>query len=283
MKRLNRDRRRRQNLKLGLVLALLAGIVLVTILAPWISPYDPIQIDMKNRLAPPSAEHWLGTDALGRDVFSRVLHGGRASLLLAVLATSLSMALGLVIGVAAGYCGGAVDTVITAVANIFQGLPGTMMMIALVGILGSNTRSIILALVFTSWVGFSRLVRGDVMRVKNELYVEGVRSLGAGNLRIVLRHVLPNIRTNVIITFTTRVGRVVLSVAGLSYLGLGIQPPTPDWGEMISGSARRYFRSAPHLLWAPGICIILLTLSINLLGDLLRDRMDVKQDAVKEL
>jgi peptide/nickel transport system permease protein len=283
MKRSEFDRRRRQNLKLGLVLGLLAVIVLVTILAPWISPYDPVQIDMKNRLAPPSTAHWLGTDALGRDVFSRVLHGGRASLLLAVLATSFSMALGLIIGVAAGYCGGVVDTVITAVANIFQGLPGTMMMIALVGILGSNTRSIILALVFTSWVGFSRLVRGDVMRVKNELFVEGVRSLGAGNLRIILRHVLPNIRTNVIITFTTRVGRVVLSVAGLSYLGLGIQPPTPDWGEMISGSARRYFRSAPHLLWAPGICIILLTLSINLLGDLLRDRMDVKQDSVKEL
>ena len=283
MKRSEFDRRRRQNLKLGLVLGLLAVIVLVTILAPWISPYDPVQIDMKNRLAPPSTAHWLGTDALGRDVFSRVLHGGRASLLLAVLATSFSMALGLIIGVAAGYCGGVVDTVITAVANIFQGLPGRMMMIALVGILGSNTRSIILALVFTSWVGFSRLVRGDVMRVKNELFVEGVRSLGAGNLRIILRHVLPNIRTNVIITFTTRVGRVVLSVAGLSYLGLGIQPPTPDWGEMISGSARRYFRSAPHLLWAPGICIILLTLSINLLGDLLRDRMDVKQDSVKEL
>ena len=144
MKRSEFDRRRRQNLKLGLVLGLLAVIVLVTILAPWISPYDPVQIDMKNRLAPPSTAHWLGTDALGRDVFSRVLHGGRASLLLAVLATSFSMALGLIIGVAAGYCGGVVDTVITAVANIFQGLPGTMMMIALVGILGSNTRSIIL-------------------------------------------------------------------------------------------------------------------------------------------
>lgn len=158
-----------------------------------------------------------------------------------------------------------------------------MMMIALVGILGSNARSIILALVITSWAGFSRLVRGEVMRVKSELYIEGSRCLGAGHLRIIFRHILPNIRTNVIILFTTRVGRVVLSVAGLSYLGLGIQPPTPDWGEMISGSARRYFRSAPHLLWAPGLCIILLTLSINLLGDTLRDRLDVKQDAVKEL
>lgn len=121
------------------------------------------------------------------------------------------------------------------------------------------------------------------MQVKQELYIEGTRCLGAGHWRIILRHILPNIRSNCIILFTTRVGRVVLSVAGLSYLGLGIQPPTPDWGEMISGSARRYFRSAPHLLWAPGICIILLTLSINQLGDALRDRLDVKQDAVKEL
>ncbi len=283
MRRLKPNGRSAQNVKLAIVAAVLAGIVLMTVFAPLIAPYSPTQIDMTNRLAAPSAAHWLGTDALGRDVLSRVIYGGRASLLLAVVATTFSMALGLVIGILAGYCGGIVDTFITAITNIFQGLPGTMMMIALVGILGSNTRSIIIALVFTSWVGFSRLVRGDVMRVKNELYVEGIRAIGARGLRIVLRHVIPNIRTNVIITFTTRVGRVVLSVAGLSYLGLGIQPPTPDWGEMISGSARRYFRSAPHLLWAPGICIILLTLSINLLGDVLRDRMDVKQDSVKEL
>ena len=276
-------RRKKQNIQLALVCTALLAIVGMTVLAPWLAPCDPTQIDMYNRLAAPCREHLLGTDALGRDVLSRVIYGGRASLLLAVVATCCSMGLGLVIGVAAGYCEGVVDVVISGISNVFQGLPSTVMMIALVGILGSNTRSVILALVVTSWVGFSRLVRGEVLKVKNELYVEGMRCLGAGHLRIILRHVLPNIRTNIIISFTTRVGRVVLSVAGLSYLGLGIQPPTPDWGEMISGSARRYFRSAPHLLWAPGICIILLSLSINVLGDLLRDRLDVKQDSVKEL
>ena len=255
----------------------------MTIFAPWLAPYDPLQIDMTNRLADPSPAHPLGTNALGRDVLSRVIYGGRASLLLAVAATCCSMAVGLAVGVAAGYCGGAVDVVITGISNVFQGLPGMVLMIALVGVLEPGTQSILLALVLTSWVGFSRLVRGEVLKVKGELYIEGMRCLGAGHLRIVLRHVLPNIRTNIIILFTTRVGRVVLSVAGLSYLGMGIQPPTPDWGEMISGSARRYFRTAPHLLWAPGLCIILLTLSINLLGDLLRDRLDVKQDSVKEL
>lgn len=275
--------RKQQNIKLVLVSSVLLLIVLMTVFAPWIAPYDPVQIDMGNRLAAPDRQHLLGTDALGRDVLSRVIYGGRASLLLAAAATCCSMGVGLIAGIAAGYCEGAVGWIITGISNIFQGLPGTVMMIALVGILGSNTHSIVLALVITSWVGFSRLVRGEVLKVKHELYIEGMRCLGAGHFRIILRHVLPNIRTNIIILFTTRVGRVVLSVSGLSYLGLGIQPPTPDWGEMISGSARRYFRSAPHLLWAPGLCITLLTLSINLLGDVLRDRLDVKQDSVKEL
>ncbi|HIZ94538.1 MAG TPA: ABC transporter permease [Candidatus Flavonifractor avicola] len=275
--------RRKQNIQLAIVGGILLAIILMTVFAPWLAPYDPLEVRMEDQLLPPCLAHPLGTDALGRDVLSRVIYGGRASLLLAVLATAASMLVGLAIGIAAGYCGGAVDAVITCISNVFQGLPGTILMIALVGVMERGAQSIILALVITSWVGFSRLVRGEVMRVKGEMYIEGMRCLGAGHLRIILRHVLPNIRTNIIILFTTRVGRVVLSVAGLSYLGLGIQPPTPDWGEMVSGSARRYFRTAPHLLWAPGICIILLTLSINLLGDLLRDRMDVKQDSVKEL
>lgn len=219
------NRRKKQNIALALVLTVLTVLLLMTIFAPWIAPYDPTQIDMSHRLLAPCRDHWLGTDALGRDVLSRVIYGGRASLLLAVIATCCSMALGLVIGIAGGYCGGIVDQILTIIANIFQGLPGTIMMIALVGILGSNTRSIILALVITSWVGFSRLVRGEVMKIRHELYIEGMRGLGASHLRIILRHILPNIRTNIIIMFTTRVGRVVLSVAGLSYLGLGIQPP----------------------------------------------------------
>lgn len=275
--------RRKQNIQLAIVGGILLAIILMTVFAPWLAPYDPLEVRMEDQLLPPCLAHPLGTDALGRDVLSRVIYGGRASLLLAVLATAASMLVGLAIGIAAGYCGGAVDAVITCISNVFQGLPGTILMIALVGVMERGAQSIILALVITSWVGFSRLVRGEVMRVKGEMYIEGMRCLGAGHLRIILRHVLPNIRTNIIILFTTRVGRVVLSVAGLSYLGLGIQPPTPDWGEMISGSARRYFRSAPHLLWAPGLCIILLTMSINILGDLLRDRLDVKQDSVKEL
>ena len=276
-------RRKKQNLQLIMVCSILLAIVLMTIFAPWLAPYDPREVNMDLRLLPPCCAHLLGTDALGRDVLSRVIYGGRASLQLAGAATACSMGVGLVIGIIAGYCGGIVDGIITAISNIFQGLPGMVLMIALVGVLERNSKSIILALVITSWVGFSRLVRGEVMKVKSEMYIEGMRCLGSGHLRIILRHVLPNTRTNVILQFPTRLAGVVLAVAGLSYRGVGIQPPPPDWGEMVSGPARRYFRSAPHLLWAPGLCIILLTLSINLLGDLLRDRLDVKQDSVKEL
>ena len=276
-------RRKKQTIQIAIVSSILLAILAMTIFAPWLAPYDPTEVNMKIRLLDPCREHLLGTDSLGRDVLSRVIYGGRASLVVAVFATCCSMALGLAIGIAAGYCEGSVDTVITAVTNVFQGLPGTVLMLAMVGIMGPNNMSIVLALVITSWVGFSRLVRGEVLKIKNELYIEGMRTLGAGHFRIILKHIIPNIRTNIIILFTTRVGRVVLSVAGLSYLGMGIQPPTPDWGEMISGPARRYFRTAPHLLWAPGLCIILLSLSINLLGDLLRDRLDVKQDSVKEI
>ena len=157
--------RKKQNLRLALSGGLLLLILFMTVFAPWLAPCDPTEIDMTNRLAAPGPGHLLGTDALGRAVLSRVIYGGRASLLLAVIATSCSMALGLMIGLAAGYCGGIVDGIITAISNIFQGLPGTIMMIALVGILGSNTGSIVLALVLTSWVGFSRLVRGEVMQV----------------------------------------------------------------------------------------------------------------------
>ena len=183
-------RRRKQNIKLALVCAILGAIVLMTIFAPWLAPYDPLEVNMELRLLDPCRAHPLGTDALGRDVLSRVIYGGRASLLLAsillgmiyslllaVAATACSMAVGLVIGVAAGYCGGIVDGVITAVSNVFQGLPGMVLMIALVGVLERGTRSIILSLVITSWVGFSRLVRGEVMKVKSEMYVEGMRCL----------------------------------------------------------------------------------------------------------
>ena len=281
MKKVKTKKLEKIDKKILFYIGILLLMVLINMIAPILAPYDPNQIDMMNKLALPTSSHWLGTDHLGRDLLSRVLYGGRLSILVAVTATCISMLIGLVVGLLAGYFGGWVDTVITLCSNILQGLPGMTMMIALIGIMGPGTHSLILALVLTSWVGFSRFVRGEVMKVKQESYIEALRCFGASTFVIMIKGILPNIRGNCLILFTTRIGRVVLSVSGLSFLGIGIQPPTPDWGAMIS-EARRYFRGSPHLLLAPGLCIILFALMINLLGDALRDKYDVRHEGVKE-
>ena len=261
---------------------LLGAILLASLLAPWIAPWDPTAIDMAAALEGPSAAHPLGTDALGRDMLSRALWGGRSSILLALAATLLSMAFGLVMGVVGGYFGGAADGVITVLANIFQGIPGTCLMIAVAGVLGPGVPNLLLALFLTSWAGFSRIVRTETLRIREESYVEMLRALGAGPWRILCRHVVPNLLPNLVVLFTARVGRWILSIASLSYLGLGIRPPTPDWSVMIN-DARLDYRSAPHLILVPGLCIFLLLLSINLLGDALRERLDARSQEVREL
>ncbi len=273
---------KKQNLRLFAAGALLGFLLLGSLLAPWLAPYDPNAADMKVRLQGPSLAHPLGTDALGRDMLSRALYGGRASTVLALGATLLSMALGAGAGMLAGWFGGWVDWCLTVLSNIFQGLPGTCLMIAIAGTLGPGTGSLLLALVLTSWAGFSRVVRTEALRLREEPYIEGLRALGAGEAVLLLRHALPNMTANLAILFTTRVGRCVLSIASLSYLGLGVRPPTPDWSVMIS-DARLNYRSAPHLILVPGLCIVLLLLALNLLGDALRERLDVRSGEVREL
>lgn len=268
---------RGRSLYTGFAFAVFLLIVGISVFAPLIAPWDPEALDLLNKVAPPSAEHWLGTDAMGRDLLSRVMYGGRESILLAFLATTASMGVGMLLGMLAGYYGGAVDLCLTTVSSIFQGLPGTTMLIALTSVLGPGIRSLLIALTLTSWVGFSRIVRGEVMRVKQEYYVESARSMGFSDRRILLRHILPNIFESTMVWFTNRIGSAVLSVASLSYLGLGLQPPAPDWGIMIK-EARTYFLSAPRLAVAPGICIVLFVLSIHIIGDWLRDKADVRSE-----
>lgn len=267
--------------RIYLCLAVLALFILVNLFAEVLAPYDPTKISMVDKLQGPSWAHPFGTDNLGRDILSRVMYGGRSSIFIAATTTTLAMCLGTVIGVVAGYFGGVVDWCITVISNIFQGLPGMTLMIAIVGILGQSNFSLMMALIVTSWVGFSRFVRAEVMRTKAETYIEGMHCLGAGHLRIVVRGILPNIFSNSVVLFTGRVGQTVLSVASLSYLGLGIAPPTPDWGVMIC-DAQTYFRTAPHLLVAPGLCILVFALTLNLLGDQLRDYFDVKNGEAAE-
>lgn len=253
--------------------AVLLVIILATVFADYLAPYAPTAIDMKAALQGPSAAHLMGTDVLGRDMFSRILYGGRTSMLLALLATLASMFVGLVIGVLAGYFGGIWDECLTVLTNIFQGLPGTSMMVAIAGIMGPSFESLMIGLVLTSWTGFSRIVRTEILKYREECFVEGLRALGAGHFRIVVMHVLPNMLGNTVVLLTTRVGRAILSISSLSYLGLGIQPPTPDWSVMLSDAKSR-FRSAPHLLIFPGLVIVLVLFSIQLIGDFLRDWLD---------
>jgi len=259
---------------------LLMAIIAANIFAPILAPYPPNEVHMKDRLQGPSPTYPLGTDALGRDMLSRALYGGRASILLALGATVLSMLAGVIMGVLAGFYGGAMDWLITTVTNIFQGLPGTCFTIAIAGVLGPGNLNLMLALVITSWAGFSRIVRTEVMKLKEEPYIESLRCLGCGDMRLILRHILPGMLSSTLVLFTTRVGRALLSIASLSFLGLGVRPPTPDWSVMIN-DARLNYRSAPHLVLVPGACLFLTLLAVNLLGDALRDYFDIKNREVR--
>ncbi|MCC0702813.1 MULTISPECIES: ABC transporter permease [unclassified Clostridioides] len=256
-------------------------MILVAIFAPELAPYDSNKVQMDDRLMGISREHILGTDTLGRDILSRILYGARVSISLAFLATLLTMLFGSFVGIIAGYCGGIVDTIIQSIVNIFQGLPSLSFMIALAGVLGPGIKSLLIAIVFTSWAGFSRIVRGEVLKVKEEKYVEGARALGASHIYIILHYIIPNIFAPFIVLFAIRVGKSVLSMASLSFLGLGIQPPQADWGVMIN-DAKTHFRSYPNLLLAPGFSILLLCCSINLIGDALRDMFDEKSNTLSQ-
>lgn len=257
--------------------ALLTAIATASLLAPVLSPFDPNHIDMANRLAGFSFTHVLGTDHLGRDELSRLLHGGRSTVLLAFAATLATLLIGLAVGTISGFLGGWVDDAVQGFVMLFQGLPGLTFMLAIAGTLGPGLHSLFIAVVVTSWADFSRVVRAEAIRIREETYIEAVRALGAGRVYIMTRHVVPNLLAPLMVLFTVRIGRMVLTIAALSFLGLGLQPPTADWGVMISDS-RAFFRSAPHLMLAPGLMILLLSLATNILGDALRDRMDPRMD-----
>jgi len=276
------DQRMKLKGSAGFACSVLLFILLCSFLAPWIAPYDPNQVNMSERLAPLSPEHILGTDTLGRDVLSRLLYGGRVSILLAIAVTAVTMALGLIIGTVGGYWGGWIDDLIQGIVSIFQGLPGLAFMLAIAGTLGPGIKSLFIALIVTSWPDFSRVVRGEVMKIREESYVEGIRALGAGHSYIIVRHIIPNMIGPLLVLFTIRIGRVILSIASLSFLGLGLQPPAADWGVMVN-DARPYFRSYAHLMLAPGLCIAVVSLCINWIGDHLRDKLDTKSSQERSL
>jgi peptide/nickel transport system permease protein len=248
--------------------------VVMALFAPWLAPANPAAIDLTHRLAPPSSTHWFGTDELGRDILARIIYGARLSLTVAVSVVGCSLSLGIVLGGIAGYYGGTIDTVLNIFAmNAFMALPGILLAIAFVAFLGPGLINLILALSIGGWVGYARLVRGQVLAVREREFVEAARALGASDLRIFLRHILPNIVQPLIVQSAIGMAGAVLAEATLSFLGLGVPPPAASWGSMLN-DARAHLFDAPHLVFFPAIAVMLCVLSFNFIGDALRDYLD---------
>jgi peptide/nickel transport system permease protein len=257
---------------LGVTLLLL--FVACAVFAPWLAPQDPARLDLAGRLMGPSWAHWFGTDELGRDILSRTLFGARISLIVAVSVVGLSLAVGLVAGGLAGFYGGWTDTVVNVyVTNAFMALPGILLAIAFVAFMGPGLGNVILALAISGWVGYARLVRAQVLAVKEKEFVEAARALGASDLRVMGRHILPNILQPLIVQAAIGMAGAVLAEATLSFLGLGVPPPAASWGSMLN-DARSHLFDSPHLVFFPAMAVMLCVLSFNFIGDALRDWMD---------
>ena len=255
----------------GLLLALWT---LVAVAVPWL-PLQPDRIALEAILAPPGGAQWLGADDVGRPVLDRLLVGARTSFWVACWVVGLSLVAGTLVGSLAGYLGGAWDRALVLVMDIFMAFPGILLAIALAGLLGPGIANLVFALTLVGWVGYARLARAQVLSVKGREHVLAARALGARTPRIVLRHLLPLISAPLLVEATFGVAAVVVAESGLSFLGLGVQPPDASWGSMIRDGVR-YLLVAPHLVLAPGTALFLVVLSVNLLGDGLRDRLDVK-------
>ena len=254
-----------------------AAIVVTTILAalvgPVLVPFDPAAQELPLRLEGPTGMHWFGLDELGRDIFARILYGARISLLVGIVVVGVSSTVGVVLGSIAGYFGGRIDEAISRVIDILLAFPGLLLAIALVAVLGPSLTNVILALALIGWVGYARLVRGQVLRAREFEFVQAARALGAATPRILVRHVVPTVMPAVMVQATLGMAGAILAEASLSFLGLGVQPPTPSWGTMLS-YGKAHLLEAPHLTVFPGLAIAILVLGFNFLGDGLRDVLD---------
>lgn len=267
-----RRARRLRNLAIGGLLVGLVGIAAT--FAPWIAPFDPVRdADLNNYLRPPGAPFLLGTDTFGRDVLSRIVYGARVSLGVGMVVQASALTLGVAFGLLAGFYGGHVDNLVMRLAEVIFAFPGLLFAIAIMAVIGPSLYNVFLALGLVSWTSLARVVRGQVLSIREQEYVEAARGLGASNTRLILRHILPNIVSPVIVLVTLGIGGAILAEASLSFLGLGAQPPTPSWGSMLS-SGRDYLLQAPWLSIYPGMAIFLTVMGFNLLGDGMRDLLD---------
>ncbi|HXZ41404.1 MAG TPA: ABC transporter permease [Terriglobales bacterium] len=256
------------------------GVVLVVVFAtfalfaPWIAPHDPASIDLPSRLSPPSSTHWAGTDELGRDILSRLIYGSRISMLVGSCVVAGSLGLGLIVGSIAGYYGGRIDRFVNVVVmNAFLSFPGILLAIAFVAFRGPGIFNLVLALSLGGWVGYARLVRAQVLAMREREFVEAARALGASDLRVIVRHILPNIIQPVIVQAAIGMAGAILAEATMSFLGLGVAPPTASWGTMLN-DGRAHLFDAPHLVLFPAASVMLAVLAFNFIGDALRDYLD---------
>lgn len=258
---------------LGLIILLIE--IVLAVLAPVIAPYDYTQMDIMSMFAPPSKQHLFGCDDLGRDIFSRILIGSRYSLSCGILATLIGTVIGMAIGAIAGFFGGKVDNIIMRILDIIQAIPGMVMMIVMSAVLGPGFVNTIIALAFGTIAGMARMLRAQMLKVRENEYIEAAVSINCSKFRIIMDHLIPNCMSPMIVQATMGVAQTITTASGLSFIGLGVQPPIPEWGAMLSGS-RQFIRQAPHLVIFPGLAIAVTVLALNMMGDGLRDALDPK-------
>lgn len=251
----------------------LLGIILLCVVGPMFIHTDPLAQDLLNAYQSPSAEHWFGTDNLGRDIFIRMLYGGRTSIAISFEGVLLGTAMGVLIGVFAGYFGGIVDTLLSRLIDILLAFPGLLLAIAVVAVLGSGTQNTVIAISIFSIPSVARMVRGEVLSLRTNEYIAASKVMGENNFRIIFRHIIPNAVSQIIVNITLQLGTAILIASSLSFLGLGVQPPNPEWGSMLS-QAREVLRSYPLQAIIPGLAITAVVMSFSLVGDGLRDALD---------
>jgi ABC-type dipeptide/oligopeptide/nickel transport system permease subunit len=248
-------------------------LILIAVFAPWVAPYDPYKVDLKEQFVAPGAKYLLGTDMYGRDVLSRVIFGTRISLIIGLVPSIISMILGSILGIISGYYGGKVDTVIMRIADMVMAFPSLLLAMAVMYTLGANLYNIFIALSIVGWAGTARVVRAQTLSIKEKEFVEAARAIGVKNWIIMIRHIFPNCIAPLLVLLTLGIPEAIMSEASLSFLGVGAQPPTPSWGLMVS-NGKEYLLSAPWVAITPGFAILIIVMAFNFLGDGLRDALD---------
>jgi len=260
----------RQSLLTQFGLAIIIVLFFTAIFAPWLAPHDPMKVKTRDRLKPPSKEHLLGTDDMGRDILSRIISGSRISIMVGVVVVAISLSIGVPLGAISGYFGGKIDSILMRITDIFLGLPSLILALAIAAALGRGIMNTMIAISITWWPWYARLVRGQTLSIREMGYIEAARAAGGSSFRIVLTHVLPNCISPIIVTASMDMGYTILAAAALGFIGLGAQPPSPEWGLMVS-IGRTYMMNYPWVATFPGLAILITVLGFNLVGDGLRD------------